>query len=489
MKLSELLKKLDGILDFAADGPADAEISGVAYDSRAVSGGGLFCCVDGFKTDGHSYIAQALEKGAAAVCVSRDVPVAGAVRIRVADGRKALALLSSSFYDFPAEKMDLIGVTGTNGKTTATFMIEFLLNRLGRPAGLSGTMYSKIGELKIPAKTTTPESCDLQALLARMAASGMEAAVFEVSSHALNLHRVTGCRFKVMVFTNLTQDHLDFHAGFEEYYQAKRRLFTRYAGEGAVAVINGDDSWGKRLLSDIAVPAVTYGLEEGNLLRALEPRVTPQSISYLLEKDGVRIPVTVPVSGFFNIYNSLAAIAAVESLGFDLAEAASLIGRFGGVKGRFETIRSRRGFSAVVDYAHTPDGLENVLSTARKITPGRLITVFGCGGDRDSTKRPLMGEIAGRYSDMVFITSDNPRTEDPEEIISHIEKGLEGCGGRYCRQADRLQAIHAALASAGQGDTVVIAGKGHEDYQIFKDRTVHFDDGEAVRDFFREKGM
>ncbi len=485
MRLSQLLRRLPG---FRIEGSENIDIKFVSCDSKSVIPQTLFCCIEGFKTDGHDYIESAVAAGAAAVCVSKKAVVpAGITVVTVDDMRKALALFADEFYGRPSEKMKVVGVTGTNGKTTTTFMIDFLLNSLGVNTGLMGTLYTKIGDRRISSSVTTPDAVFLQKTLAEMLDENMKAVVFEVSSHALSLDRVYSCRFDRAVFTNLTQDHLDFHADFEDYFSAKLKLFESLnnGSNDAVAILNADDPWSGKIVSELKVPFLRYSVKSDADFRALNCDVRPDGITYTLLHNSNEYEISLGVSGFFNIYNSLAAIATISSFGFSIAEIARCFTDFKGVKGRFELVECGQDFSVVVDYAHTPDGLLNVLDTARKMTRGRLISVFGCGGDRDRLKRPLMAEIACRNSDFVVITSDNPRTEDPEKIIDDIKKGLPSSFNDYRCESDRKKAIFTALESARPSDTVVIAGKGHEDYQILRDRTIHFDDSEIVREFFQ----
>jgi len=489
MILAQLLKNLPYLKIY---GNSDIEIENVSCDSNDISGKALFCCIKGLKTDGHNFIRQAINNGAVAVCVSKDHIVEkteGVTFITVTDTKKAFALICDSFYSHPADNMKIIGVTGTNGKTTTVFMIEYLLNSLEKPTGLMGTLYTKIGDEKIKSSVTTPDAKTLSKNLADMLSNGMEAAVFEVSSHSLALDRVYACNFDRAVFTNLTQDHLDFHKDFDEYFQAKMKLFESLSPDikESKAIINTDDQWSGKIISKLRVPFISYGIKHETDFKANDFTVKPDGIEYdLIHKEKI-YKVTLSVSGFFNIYNSLAAITTVYSLGFKLEKIIEKIKDFSGVKGRFEIINCGQDFSVIVDYAHTPDGLINVLNTARNLTKDRLISVFGCGGDRDKTKRPIMGKIASEYSDMTIITSDNPRTEDPSKIIDDILNGILK-NKDYKIEPDRKNAIEYALNTAKKGDIVVIAGKGHEDYQILKDKTIHFDDSEIVREYFSRGG-
>jgi UDP-N-acetylmuramoyl-L-alanyl-D-glutamate--2,6-diaminopimelate ligase len=500
MLMAMQLSRLVGSLPHSElTGSPEIEITGIAYDSRKAFPGCLFCCIRGLKFDGHDFAAQALEHGARALCVERDVETpAGIAKVKVPDARRALSLMSAEYFDHPSKKLTMIGVTGTNGKTTTTTLIEEMLTKLGKKAGLIGTLHVKMGgQVMDTSRFTTPESLELQERLAEMVSAGMEYLVMEVSSHSLSMKRVDSCLFDRAVFTNLTQDHLDFHGDLESYFQAKIMLFSSLAREekrkDAMAVLNADIPWSSRIIESLEVPHVLYGRKNaGADYRALDIEVTPSGAKYTLQTPKKRIPVSLSITGIFNVYNSLAAIATACSLGIEPEAAVKAIADFRGVKGRFQMVRAGQSFSVIVDYAHTPDGLENVLMTAREITPHSLITVFGCGGDRDRTKRPIMGKIATGLSDLVIITSDNPRTEDPEAIIRDIEQGARGCERVYEKVVDRKEAIERALLLAKKGDTVVVAGKGHENYQIFKDRTIHFDDVEVVEEFFslmKKKGF
>jgi len=487
-------------------GQGDPEITGIAYDSRSVRPGDLFVPWRGGRRfgDGHRFIPDAVAQGAAAVVVERETagdvpPLPGAVPvILVDDSRRALARLSAWFHDLPAGRLRLVGVTGTNGKTTVTHLIRDLLESAGRPAGLIGTVGYVVGGETRPADRTTPQAPDIQAMLAEMVEAGMTAAVMEVTSIALVQHRVTGCEFDTAVFTNLTQDHLDDHGTMEAYAAAKRRLFEML-GRGPLdgepmkpgpkaAVINADDPWGAFMAGACRVPVVTYGVDRPADFRAEDVRVSPQGTSFRLCTAGGAWEVRMPLMGRFNVYNALAALAAAHVEGIPVDAAVDRLAQAAPVPGRFERVEAGQPFPVIVDYAHTPDSLENLLATARDFTPGRLIAVFGCGGDRDPGKRPLMGQIAARWADFVIITSDNPRSEEPAQIIADIEAGIAASPYRErprLHVVDRREAIGRAVAMAGPGDTVVIAGKGHETYQIFRDRTVPFDDrlvaAEALR--------
>lgn len=484
MQLARLVQSIEGAI---VSGSLDIDVSGIVYDSRQAHPGCMFCCIEGFKSDGHNFIADAIGRGARVLCLQKKVEIPdGVTAVAVSDTRVALARMAAEFYGHPSRKLKVTGVTGTNGKTTTTFLIAHILNSMGSHTGLMGTLFVKIGEELEMAKHTTPEALDLQSTLSRMVSAGMEYAVLEVSSHALSLNRVDDCRFERAVFTNLTQDHLDFHLTMDDYFKAKLRFFSFLQKEqGHLAIINGDDPRASAILASLEAPALTYGLREKNLCyRAENVRVTPQGVDYDLHAGDLLVHVRLSISGLFNVYNSLAAIATVCSYGISPAAAAEAMRDFEGVKGRFQMIRAGQDFSVVVDYAHTPDGLRNILNSAREITQGTLTAVFGCGGDRDRTKRPIMGEIAAAIADRVILTSDNPRTEEPEKILQNIEEGVTGADKSYEKIVDRKEAIFRALSQAKKGDTIVIAGKGHENYQIFRDRTIHFDDAEVVQEYF-----
>ena len=485
MHLGELIKNL-GVLKI--EGSEQVEIKNISHDSRTLEPGSLFVAIKGFKADGHNYITQAVQSGAPAVVLERDLAVPpGVTKVLVENSRAALARISTSFFCRPSENMRLVGVTGTNGKTTTTYLIASIFRAAGQKAGIIGTIANYIGDRKLEVRHTTPESTDLQKLLREMADEGVQSVVTEVSSHALSLDRVTGCEFDVAVFTNLTQDHLDFHQDMEDYLEAKSRLF-RMIGPGVkkgpkFAVVNLDDAYAGRIISAAGAPVVTYGLSPDADVRAREVKVSDQGCSFAVDCRQGAFQLKIRLSGLFNVYNTLAALAVGLESGLGPELVIRALEAVEGVPGRFERVDCGQGFVVVVDYAHTPDGLENILKAARAVTSGRLISVFGCGGDRDRTKRPIMGKIAGLYSDLPIITSDNPRTEDPLKIIDDVEQGIKEVlpAGRYRVIPDRREAIRAALGEALTGDLVIIAGKGHEDYQIVGGRVLPFDDREEAR--------
>jgi UDP-N-acetylmuramoyl-L-alanyl-D-glutamate--2,6-diaminopimelate ligase len=478
-----------GFTVLASGGPENVDVAGIAYDSRRVAPGYLFVAVEGFATDGHLFLEQAVAAGAAAVIVQQEVSLPpGVAWVRVADSRLALALAASRFYGQPSARMRLVGVTGTNGKTTTTHLIQSVYRQAGQRTGLIGTVHTLVGERELPVSHTTPESAELQRLLAEMAGEQVETVVMEVSSHALSLRRVAGCRFAAAVFTNLTRDHLDFHRDMDDYLEAKIKLFDGSgSGPGSeyappLAIINADDPVAEKIISRCPGRVVTYGIKSEADVRAGDVVLTARGVSFTVTSPWGGHKLTLKLTGLFNVYNALAAFAAGVAGGVDPALAVRGLEGVAGVAGRFELVDRGQDFTVVVDYAHTPDGLENILKTAREIKQGRLITVFGCGGDRDRAKRPMMGELAARLSDLVVITSDNPRTEEPLAIIKEIEQGVIRAGGavNYRIIPDRREAIAGALRLARAGDVVMIAGKGHETYQIIGARRFPFDDREAA---------
>lgn len=482
MLLAELVKSLAPLQQ---SGSLDREITGIAYDSREVQPGSLFVAIPGFHVDGHNFLAAAAHQGAVAAVLSADIPVPPELSwFKVADTRKALALLAQTFFDYPAKKLRLIGVTGTNGKTTTTLLLHSMLTAAGFGAGLIGTVKVLIGQREYPVRHTTPEAADLQAHLAEMVAVGSSYAVMEVSSHALFLDRVAGLEFDVGVFTNLTQDHLDLHGTMQDYLEAKARLFTGLSPQGKpgkAAVLNVDDAAFRYLAESTRVPVLTYGISNAADFQAKDISFTRDGTCFDLAVRGqVQRQISIVTPGLFSVYNALAAIAVATHEGLSLSQAADALAATPSVPGRFQPVRAGQDFDIVVDYAHTPDGLENILSTARQFAGGRVIVVFGCGGDRDRRKRPMMGEVAHRLADLAIVTTDNPRSEDPRQISADILLGMPD-SARVLVMLDRAQAIGAAVRMAAPGDVVVIAGKGHETYQIFRDRTIHFDDREVAK--------
>jgi len=482
MRLESLTKIIQPITVTGAD---DLDIKGISYDSRQVRPGHLFVCLHGRQHDGTDFIDEVIEKGAVAVVSeSADWSREGVSHVHVEDARRALAEIACAFYGEPSSRLDVIGITGTNGKTTAAFMAKAILKVAGREPGLLGTVRYEIGERLIPAGRTTPEAPELQAMLDQMVKAGCRSAVMEVSSHALDQKRVWGIDFDVGVFTNLTQDHLDYHGNMEDYFAAKTRLF-RGLGQmekAAVAAINIDDPWGMRLatINGFRTEALCFGTHPRAAVRAEDVEVNARGSSFQLRSPWGDTRVQLRLLGRFNVSNALAAMAACGALGIKPALMAEVLGELQSVPGRMEVIPNRRGLHVFVDYAHTDDALKNVLSTVREIVGGRIILVFGCGGNRDRTKRALMGAVAERLADHSIVTSDNPRNEDPADIANDV---VEGFAERDSFQIilDREEAIARALTIAEEGDVVLVAGKGHENYQEFHNTVVPFDDREVVR--------
>ena len=466
-------------------GPLDRQVENIAYDSRRVQRHTMFVALRGEKTDGHQFIGQAIDKGASVIVAEREQKDPRVTCLVVENTRTALADFSATFYGHPARKLKLAAVTGTNGKTTTTFLIKHICENAGLRCGLVGTVRYEIGERVLPAIRTTPESLDLQELLAQIASAGCKAAAMEASSHALAQDRTRGLEWDVAVFTNLTQDHLDFHGTMDNYFEAKAKLFTALATQKRkrepFAIVNIDDRYGRQLLDKIdkRVAVVTYGMGTRADFRASNYRAEFSGTSYQLDAHGKSYLVRLPLIGRFNVGNSVAALGAANALGINLRNAVLSLAKAPQVPGRLELVPARRQFQVFVDYAHTPDALGNVLRTLRELEPQRLIAVFGCGGDRDRQKRPLMAEMADRLADYSIITSDNPRKEDPNAIVSEIEKGFRS--NHYEKIVDRTEAINRAVALARPRDIVLIAGKGHETYQEFGDHTIPFDDIQVAR--------
>lgn len=490
LKVNKKLKDiLQGIDPVATSGDMNTLVNGIAMDSRKVEPGDIYACVPGFNVDGHDFANAAITSGAVALVVERFLPI-NIPQLKFKDVRKVLGTLAARLYDDPSEKLEMIGVTGTNGKTTITHLIEKIGARQGHKVGLIGTLGARIAGREIPGNRTTPEAIDIQKLLAEMVEEGVSQVVMEVSSHALDLGRVIGCEFDAGIFTNLTQDHLDYHKTMEEYLQAKAKLFRNLRGkkQPKVAILNADDPAFGMLAKLSAAPVVSYGIKaEGDVdYRAENVEISSLGVNYEVRFKGCQQKVHFLTPGIFSVYNSLAAFAWGVERGYAPEDVAQALREISGVPGRFESVRSGQPFQVIVDYAHTPDGLENVLRTAREFTKGKIITVFGCGGDRDKGKRPLMGEIATRLSDFVLVTSDNPRTEQPEVIIQEILTGIGNV--EHISLADRREAIFHACSKAQPGDTVLIAGKGHETYQIIGTEIHPFDDRDVAREALRGLG-
>ena len=480
MKLKELLKDIP-VLECTAD--PELEISQVHYDSRKVTEGSLFVAVTGFASDGNRFIPMALSKGAVAVVTAKkpegDIPY-----ILVESDRLALALLGCNFYGHPAKDMTMIGVTGTNGKTSTTLLLKQVLEKvLGAKVGLIGTMANMVGDEEIPTERTTPESFDLQALFARMRSAGCTHVVMEVSSHAVTLDRIGGTHFDIAAFTNLTEDHLDFHKTMDAYCDAKAELFRRCDK----AVVNADDSYSGRILAAAQCPVLTTSVATETGLHAKNLELLSEGISFTAVCGEEEAQVHLPIPGKFTVYNALSVLGIARQLGISLTDCAEALKTARGVKGRVEVVPTPgMPYSVLIDYAHTPDGLENVLSSVKDFCKGRLIGVFGCGGDRDPMKRPIMGEIGVRLSDIAIITSDNPRTEDPMAIIEDILKGVKQEAGEYIVMEDRRAAIRYAMDIAEKDDIIVLAGKGHETYQEIHGVKYHLDEREEVAAHLQE---
>ena len=480
MKLKDLLQGIN-VLEHTSD--LEQNIEAIAYDSRKVQTNGLFVAISGFATDGNRYIPMAMEKGAAAVITAKkpetDVPY-----VLVDSDRKALAMLGVNFYGHPAEKMTMIGITGTNGKTSVTLLLKHLLEKTqGAKVGLVGTMGNMIGDVELPTERTTPESFELQALFAQMVEAGCTHCVMEVSSHALTLDRVGGVHYNVAAFTNLTEDHLDFHKTMEAYCDAKAELFRRCDR----AVLNRDDEWFDRMVSGATCEVLTTSVKEQAGLMAENLELLSDGIRFTAVLEDQKVSVRLPIPGKFTVYNALTVLGVAVQLGVSLEAAAEALTTAQGVKGRVEVVPTPgQPYTVLVDYAHTPDGLENVLSSVRGFCKGRLIAVFGCGGDRDPIKRPIMGAIGVKLADHTIITSDNPRTEDPMAIIRDIVAGLEE--GSWEIIEDRRKAIRYAMDIAKKDDIIVLAGKGHETYQEIDGVKYHLDEREEVAAHLAEMG-
>ena len=478
MKLGELLHNIP-ILETNAD--LEQEITGVSYDSRHTSPGDLFIALEGYETDGHRFIPMAREKGAACVLCQK-APQDGGPYVRTGDSRGALAQAGRNWFGDPAGEMTMVGVTGTNGKTTTTYLLKDVLEKAaGAKVGLIGTNQNMVGDEVLHTERTTPESFELQALFRRMADAGCTHVVMEVSSHALCLQRVAGIRFAAGLFTNLSQDHLDFHGSMEDYCDAKALLF-RQCEKG---VYNADDPWTDRVTRGAPCPLSSFGEKAGEL-RGENIRLAVDGVDFDACRDGETVPVRVNIPGGFTVYNALGVMAAARELGVPLADSAHVLRRSAGVKGRVEVVPVPGEYTVLIDYAVTPDAIENVLATVRDFARGRVVILFGCGGDRDRGKRPKMGRIAAQMADFVVVTSDNPRTEVPGDIIADILPGLEGTETPYVVVEDRVEAIRYALDHARKDDVIILAGKGHETYQIVGHEKRHLDEREVVAAYIAE---
>lgn len=480
MKLKDLVV---GMAYQCTCGDLEQDVDQIIYDSRIKTKSGLFIAIEGFKMDGHQFIEAAVENGAKALVVQKDINYEGlgVTVIKVDDTRRAMALIANNMFSHPSQNLNLVGVTGTNGKTSTVYLLGQILENYKKSIGIIGTIENRIGSMILKAERTTPESIDLQAIFHKMLEQQVSYALMEVSSHALALNRVDGCHFKIGIFTNLTQDHLDFHENMENYAKAKAKLF-QLCDRG---IINADSEYRELISCNATCQVITYGIENDADYRASDINITAAGVEYTLLCPQGNYSIKVPIPGKFTVYNTLAVIIAAIHLGIPMDHIRDTLRTVKGVPGRVQSFESPRGFSVLVDYAHTPDGLENVLTTVKQFAQRKIITVFGCGGDRDKTKRPIMGSIAAKYSDKVIITSDNPRTESPTQIIDEIEEGVKSIATEYIKMEDRKAAILLALKEAEKGDVILIAGKGHENYQILKDRIIHFDDSEVVKDYIQ----
>ena len=489
-KLSDLFRGVETVLPNAAD---RIEIQQLSCDSRKIEKGALFFALQGAKADGNAFIPDALKRGAVAVASNEPAPPkfpGGVAWIQVREARKALASAAANFFDHPANALQLVAVTGTNGKTTTTTLVDAIIKASGATTGLFGTIayHTPLGDY--PAPNTTPESVDLQGFLAEIRDAGGRHAVLEASSHSLSMDRLWGCHFQAAVFTNLTREHMDYHKTFEDYFAAKRRLFEGTgAGAPDVGVLNTDDSYGRQL-AGLAKTTVRYGLELEADITTKKFQLSFEGLSFTAQTPNGKFEVKSRLVGRINVYNLLAAIGAGQALGFSNEIIQKGIQNLESVSGRFQRIDMGQPFLVIVEYAHTDDALENLIRTARELNPeGRIITLFGCGGWKDRTKRPVMGEVTGRLSDLTILANDNPRTEDPLKIISDIVVGLQKTAGKYLIEPDREKAIGMAMDEARASDLVLLAGKGHENYQILAERTLEFDDREVARRALRERGF
>ncbi|AZB42836.1 UDP-N-acetylmuramoyl-L-alanyl-D-glutamate--2,6-diaminopimelate ligase [Bacillus sp. FJAT-42376] len=479
MKLTDLLSRLHyGNINVSED----PEIESIEMDSRKAGKGSLFICIKGYTVDGHHFAEQAVDQGAAAVIAERELDLPVPVII-VPDTSRAMAVFADAFYGQPTQKLHLIGVTGTNGKTTTSHLIDMVLQSAGKKTGMIGTMYIKIGDETLEVRNTTPESLTLQKTFKKMGDSGVTHAVMEVSSHALHMGRVHGCDYDVAVFTNLTQDHLDYHGTMDAYKQAKGLLFSQLGNtfnhhRPKYAVLNQDDPAAQDYKSMTAAHILTYGIDQQADIMASNIVMTASGTEFLLQTPFGSRKMKLKLIGKFSVYNVLAAIAASLATGIELETAAEALEKAAGVRGRFELVDAGQPFAVIVDYAHTPDSLENVLTTTQSFSSGRTFVVVGCGGDRDKTKRPIMAQIAVKYAEEPIFTSDNPRSEDAMDILADMEEGVQGA--YYHSIANREQAIYFAIANARPGDVVLIAGKGHETYQQIGDHVYDFDDREVA---------
>lgn len=480
MKLSYLCKDINFEL---IKGNIDTDITSITIDSRKVKKGSLFICISGFKTDGHNYIESAYKSGASAIICEKDIDEvpSGLTVLKVDESRKALSKIALEFYDNPSSKFNLIGITGTNGKTSSTYFLESILNECSHKTGVIGTVEIRINGKKIDVEletSTTPDTIELNELFCKMADNKVEDVIMEVSSHALELDKVADCNFNIGIFTNLTQDHLDLHKTMENYCNAKAKLFKlcKYG------VINADDKYSKNIIESSQCDIMTFSIDKPSDLKAENIKYYMDKVEFdvIIKNENVHFELHIP--GKFSVYNALGVIGAAIYMGIDTKTIQKGIYSIKGVPGRIQNVKNNKGFNVIVDYAHSPDGLDNIIKAVREFTKGKVISVFGCGGDRDKKKRPIMGKISAELSDYTIITSDNPRSEEPESILKDIEEGVKPVTKNYEMIVDRRKAIYKAVKMAEKYDSVIIAGKGHEDYEIFADKTIHFDDLEVAKE-------
>ena len=460
----------------------NVDIRSIEYDSRKVKQGSMFCCIVGQLFDGHTFAEAAVKQGAVALLVERELPLP-VPQVVVKNARKSMAEMAAAFYGYPQREIQVLGVTGTNGKTTTTYMVKAIAEQAGKKVGIIGTIRNMIGSESLHTDRTTPESVDLFRLLRTMADARVDLVVMEVSSHALEQFRVHGIKFDVALFTNLTQDHLDYHKTFENYLQAKKILFLN----AKKAVVNVDDPYADRIMSGLSIPITTFGVRDRADIAASDIDITTRGVQFDLHTPCGDVRMNLPIPGLFSVFNAMGAVGMAQAIGIQLPAIKQGLESMTSVSGRLEAVGSHLPYSIFVDYAHTPDALENVLKTVCDFAKKRVICVFGCGGDRDRAKRPIMGEIAGRYSDLAIITSDNPRNEDPMAIIETIEEGVKRSGAKYVVIENRRQAIAHAISVAEPDDVILIAGKGHENYQEINGTRYHFDDKETVKELLEER--
>lgn len=480
MKLRDILK---GVEIVELNISLDEEITDITGNSKNVSENSAFICLEGTKFDGHLFAKDAIDSGAKVLITQKKIELPkGAKFVQTAVGRKNIAKIACNFFEEPSHKFKLIGITGTKGKTTTTYMIKAILEQKGLKVGLIGTIESKIGDVQLKVSSnTTPDAIELQRTFADMAEEGAEAVVMEVSSHALDLDRVYGSKFAYAAFTNLSQDHLDYHKNFENYYQAKKILFDMCES----AFVNIDDEYGKRLYNEITCPKKSFAVDNHADIEVTDFEITSQFVTFNEKAHDEDIRYKVKIPGKFSVYNALTAISVVSEFGCTFSDIQKGFDNLK-VPGRSEIVDIGTDFTVMVDYAHSPDSLKNILLATREYVKGRIICVFGCGGDRDKTKRPIMGEISGKLADISIVTSDNPRSEEPEDIVSQVEEGIKRVTKEYYRVTDRASAIYKALEIAKKDDVIVVAGKGHEPYQILKTGTIHFDDREQIREQYEK---